>query len=90
MGHLQALEFAQGDLDTGLTWHLTANHYPPVPLTMLPICKEVIEWINGDGDINQHFRLPEGTLWRGETSAPAWAIVEGHHLDAWLADGEDF
>lgn len=91
MGHLQATEFAEiADLDTGLTWHLQHNHYPPVPLTMLPVCKEVIEWINDGGDFNQHFALPTPTTWRGESSAPAWAIVEGHHLDAWLTDGEEF
>lgn len=89
MGHLQALEFAEGDLDTGLTWHLQHNHYPPIPLTMLPVCKEVIEWINNGGNADQRFALPEPTSWRGERSAPAWAIVEGHHLDAWL-DGEEF
>lgn len=91
MGHLQATEFAEiADLDTALTWHLTSNHYPPVPLTMLPVCKEVITWLNDGGDINQHFALPKPATWRGEDSAPAWAIVEGHHLDAWLVDGEEF
>ena len=28
--------------------------------------------------------LPEGVEWRGQSSAPAHAIVEGHHLEAWL------
>jgi hypothetical protein len=90
MGHLQALEFAEGDLDTGLSWHLTVNHYPPVSLTMLPVCKEVIEWINNGHDINQHFALPKGITWKGKTSAPAYDIAEQHHLDAWLVDGEEF
>jgi len=29
-----------------------------------------------------------GVSYRGEASAPAWAIVEAHHLDAWLPESE--
>jgi len=33
--------------------------------------------------------LPKGVYWKGETYAPAWAIIEQHHLESWtLEDGE--
>jgi len=28
-------------------------------------------------------------MWRGQSSAPAHAIVEGHHLQAWLSSEGD-
>ena len=87
MGRLQAIEFAQGDLDTGLTWHLQANHYPPVPLTMLQACKDAIDFCKHGNSLNE-IALPEGVLYKGKTTAPAWVIVEQHHLDAWLENDE--
>lgn len=71
------------DLDTALVWHLRSNHYPPVPLSMLSVCKQAIELAN-DGEYDELIDLPEGTYWRGQEQAPVWAIVDGHHLDAFI------
>jgi len=30
--------------------------------------------------------MPEGISYKGLNTAPAWAIVEQHHLDEWLPD----
>jgi hypothetical protein len=87
MGRLHAIEFAQGDLDTGLTWHLQSNHYPPVPLIMLEPCKEAIQACNEE-DWYREIALPEGVLYKGQTTAPAWVIVDQHHLDAWISYDE--
>jgi len=35
-------------------------------------------------DFDREIILPEDITWRGKTSCPASAIVEAHHLDAWL------
>lgn len=84
MGRLQADEMAElTDLDSALTWHLRANHYPPVPLTMLQACKDAIDYCS-DGDSQKQVALPEGVLYRGSTTAPAYAIVQGHHLESWV------
>ncbi len=32
--------------------------------------------------------IPEGITWRGQTSCPASAIVDAHHLDAWLPESD--
>lgn len=88
MGSLQAQEMAAlADLDTALTWHLRSNHYPPVPLSMLQACKDAIDFCRNGNSLN-HIALPEGVTYKGSTTAPAYAIVEQHHLDAWV-DVED-
>lgn len=90
MGNNLALDLATSTLGlrNALSIHLTSNHYPPVPTAMVEPCVLAIEAMN-DGDMDADIALPEGVLWRGQTTAPAWAIVEGHHLEAWLADYED-
>ena len=78
------------DLETSIAIHLTTNHFPPVPKTMVKPCIEAIEAVN-EGEPDRLIALPEGVFWRlGTTSAPALAIVEGHHLEAWLSDGNEF
>jgi hypothetical protein len=34
--------------------------------------------------------MPEGVFYKGKTTAPAWAIIEQHHLDAWLPENEGY
>ena len=87
MGRLHAIEYAAGDLDTGLTWHLQSNHYPPIPLTMLEPCKEAIQACNEE-DWYREIVLPEGVLYKGKTTATAAAIIKAHHLEAWLENYE--
>lgn len=81
--------FPDLDLDTAIGMHLRGNHYPPVPLTMVQPCIDAIDAI-WDDDANQLIELPEGVLWRGEAHAPAYAIAESHHLDAWLPQVESY
>ena len=86
MGALQAMDMAETvDINTALSWHLTSNHYPPVPTSMVPVCIEAIDAANED-DWDRELDLPEGVSWRGLTTAPASAIIEGHHLDAWIEE----
>lgn len=86
MGNLQAQEMTEmADLDTALAWHLTANHYPPVPAYMLETCKQAIDLAN-EGDWHSEIELPEGVLYKGLTEAPVYAIVEQHHLSNWIEE----
>jgi hypothetical protein len=70
-------------LETGLAYHLQANHYPPVPVAMVQPCIDAIDAFY-DEVFDREINLPEGISWRGKTTAPASAIAEAHHLDAWL------
>jgi len=75
------------DLEFAIGYHLQGNHYPPVPLSMVQPCIDAIDAIWED-NYNKLIELPEGVKWRGETHAPAYAIAENHHLDAWLPQEE--
>lgn len=73
------------DLEMAIGYHLQGNHYPPVPLSMVEPCIEAINayW---DEDLNREIPMPEGVTYRGQDTAPAWAIIEQHHLDAWCEE----
>jgi preprotein translocase subunit SecA len=74
-------------METAIRLHLTGNHYPPVPVSMVSVCIEAIDayW---EEDLNREVELPEGISWRGQNSAPAYAIIESHHLEAWCMEIE--
>ena len=75
--------FPDLDLESAIGMHLTGNHYPPVPLSMVQPCIDAIDayW---DENADLEIEMPEGVSYKGKTTAPAWAIIEQHHLDAWL------
>jgi hypothetical protein len=50
---------------------------------MVPICVEAIDLVICE-EGNQYVELPEGVLYKGDTSAPAWAIVDNYRLGAIL------
>lgn len=87
MGMITALDLAENidiTLEQQIGMHLRSNHYPPVPLSMVPVCIEAIDACN-DEDYNREIKLPDGVFWRGNEYAPANAIAESHHLDPWIA-----
>lgn len=94
MGHINALGMAEAmedgmiELRQALAWHLQSNHYPPVPLSMVYPCVLAIGLVTeGEHDIN--VVLPDGILWRGQPVAPAWAVVDAHHLESFIDVSEE-
>jgi hypothetical protein len=88
MGYNTALDLSNElDIEVAIGYHLQGNHYPPVPLSMVEPCIEAIDAFY-DEDYNREIALPEGVLWRGQVTAPASAIVDAHHLNAWLPEEE--
>jgi hypothetical protein len=90
MGSNLATDLAENidiSLEQAIGYHLQGNHYPPVPLTMVEPCIEAIDAYYEE-DYHRDIKLPEGVLWRGNPSAPASAIVDAHHLSAWLPEEE--
>ena len=73
------------DLETAIGYHLQGNHYPPVPLSMVEPCIEAIDAYYEE-DYNKLIEMPEGVFYRGDRYAPAYAIVQQHHLNAWLPE----
>jgi hypothetical protein len=89
MGYNTALDLSNElDIEVAIGYHLQGNHYPPVPLSMVDPCIEAIDAFY-DEDYNREIALPEGISWRGQVTAPASAIIEQHHLEAWLPE-EDY
>lgn len=68
-----------GGSRVALAWHLSSNHYPPVPASMIPVCEQAIR-LAADEEWDEQVELPEGISYRGSSTAPVWAIVEQHHL----------
>ena len=93
MGRNMATELANGTLNLNMAdsiaMHLRVNHYPPVPTSMVQPCIDAIDayW---EDDFNREIELPEGVLWRGNENAPAYAIIESHHLEAWCQYDEEY
>jgi len=84
MGYNTAVDLSeQLDIHGALRMHLTSNHYPPVPSSMVQPCLDAIDAYY-DEDYQREIELPEGVSWRGNDTAPASAIAEAHHLDPWL------
>lgn len=89
MGRLQADEFAQlTDIRTALSWHLSSNHYPPIPSAMIEPCLTAIANANA-GEWDAQIDLPNGIEWRGQTSCPTHALVEHAHLDSFIDHDEE-
>ena len=92
MGSMHAEEYASmkgKNKDLGLLAHLQGNHYPPVPASMLGPSKRAFSAVNR-GKHDSQIKLPEGVLYKGQKTAPAHAIVDQHHLHAWLKPTEDY
>lgn len=90
MGYNTAVDIAESGLglEQGLGYHLRVNHYPPVPSSMVQPCIDAIDayW---EDDLNREIELPEGVSWRGQETAPAYAVIESHHLEAWCQEDEE-
>ena len=100
MGSNFATEMADGtldelgihlDIETQIAIHLSSNHYPPVPKEMVKPCIEAIDAVNDAGLWHLEIPLPEGVFYKGNlTTAPAHAIIDQHHLEAWLIEREEY
>ena len=75
------------DLETAIGYHLQGNHYPPVPLSMVQPCIDAIDAYY-DEDFDRQIAMPEGVSYRGLDTAPASAIIDQHHLEAWLHESD--
>jgi hypothetical protein len=57
---------------------------------MVAPCVEAIDAVNDAGLWDLEIPMPEGITYKGLTTAPAWAIIEQHHLDAWIIEREEY
>ena len=94
MGSVTAIGLADSvlDLETQILYHLKGNHYPPIPSEMVAPCIEAIDAYY-DEDYGRLIDMPMvgnfQILYRGETQAPAHAIVDQHHLEWFIQPADD-
>jgi hypothetical protein len=94
MGRLTAVGIVETELPLSeqLQWHLQGNFFPAIPIQMITPCLEAIDayW---EDDYNRLISMPviDGFQvgYKGLTVAPAWAIIEQHHLEPWCELSED-
>jgi hypothetical protein len=98
MGTIRAIEAAttmtdMAGLERAMTYHLRSNHYPPVPREMVPVAIEAVQVYAAAlvefSPTGFEFELDEldlngGATFQGRDTAPVRAIIEGHHLDAFV------
>lgn len=93
MGSVTAIGLADSvlDLETQILYHLRGNHYPPVPAEMVQPCIEAIDAAY-DEDYDRMIDMPMvgdfQITYKGQTQAPAYAIIEQHHLE-WFINPEE-
>ncbi len=94
MGSVTAIGLADSvlDLETQLLYHLKGNHYPPVPAEMVTPCIEAIDAAYEE-DYDRMIDMPMvgdfQITYKGSKQAPAWAIIEQHHLDWFINPQEE-
>lgn len=89
MGRLGVEDMLEhGTVEQALTWHLTSNHFPPIPVAIVPVAKRAILYAN-QGRWDSLLTLPPGMTWRGHTRAPVSACVDAWHLEAFLTREDD-
>ena len=91
MGSNFATDLAENidiSLEQAIGYHLQGNHYPPVPLSMVKPCIEALDAAR-EMDAMRQIAMPDGVFYKGMSHAPAWAIIQQHHLDAWLPQDEE-
>ncbi len=88
MGKQTAQELATiTNLEVALTFHFRSNHYPPLPLSLIPIAIKIIK---GEVGENDKIELPQGISYKGSKTAPVRECIKAWHLDAFLLDPESY
>ena len=71
-----------------VAYHLQNNLYPPVPLSMVEPCIEAITKADND-EWDSLITLPEGTKYKGESTATVEVIVESHYLQDFIKSARE-
>ena len=81
-GMLEAVEQGLVSLPSEaiLHYHLQSNHYPPLPVSLVPTCQRAIELVACE-EGGRRVRLPKGLVGQdGRRSVVATDLVEAAHL----------
>lgn len=77
MGMAEAVDEGMIGLRSALSWHLTANHFPPIDVSFIDTAVEAISCVDSE-DYDTEITMPNGLV------RTASQIVEGMHLESFL------
>ena len=80
MGMAEAVSDHHITLDAALHWHLTSNHYPPLPTTLIPAAIRAIKVARKE-QWHRKVLLPKYHSFRGRRLAPVGEFIEALHLE---------
>ena len=73
------------NLEAALIFHFRQNHYPPLPLSLIPIAIKII-----NGEVSGTVELPKGITYKDGTSAPVHKCIEAWHLEHFVVSHGDY
>lgn len=90
-GMAEQVAEGQMDLRAALHWHLTSNHFPPVPESMVDVAEEALEGVRQGASLTEDcVELPEGAEHRRYgRSVPLGEIIRVLHLEAFIGLEEE-
>ena len=89
MGSLSLTDMLEhGSKDQALQWHLSSNHYPPLPAGVFALAKRAIRLANR-GKWESKINLGNVGTFRGSRYAPVRECIRAWHLDQFLDSEED-
>ena len=91
MGYTSAVSMKEhASQDVALYWHFSANHYPPLPTSLIPVAKRAIKKANrGEYDAKVSLRGTGVTHRRYGDLVPVRECVSAWHLDAFIEPDPD-
>lgn len=88
MGSQTARELATlTNLEAALIFHFRGNHYPPLPLSLIPLALKIVKEEVGPDD---EVELPQGVTYRGSKTAPVYECINAWHLQEFIYSREDY
>lgn len=68
--------------------HLRYNHYPPLPLSFVPVCAMAIDLVNME-ELDELIQLPENIEVNDKSFISACDVVDFCHLEYFLNQEEE-
>lgn len=83
MDMAEAVERGEAEAAIALDWHLTHNHYSPLPPALAETARAAIVAVR-EGEMDRQIPLPVGMLFRGRRAMTAAEAVQSLHLEAFV------
>ena len=74
--------------DVALYWHLTSNHYPPLPSSLIPTAQRALKKAAA-GLWKARVLLPAGATYKGKRTMQVSDVIDWLHLESFLECEED-